>query len=175
MTPAEYVEIVVLPTVREFAVDAGDRRRAYLATIAAYHVIDYILRANVPHGAPRPIRKAELERIERLIQRDGPQYFEVVEGMANGAKHCGRDAVDQSRFSPGDERYVPPYGSDPGSTAYDYGRWDGPGLLVRAGDGEVFVDIALDVFLCACLRHFPQLFPGMTPMLWRRHRANQAI
>ena len=45
MTPAEYVNEIVLPTVREFGEHRRCRRRAYLACIVAFHIKDYLQRA----------------------------------------------------------------------------------------------------------------------------------
>lgn len=163
MTPAEYVQVVVLPTVRDFMENAGDRRLAYLSAIAAYHITDYLMRAAQPPS--RTAADAELKRIRETLQQDLKEFYDVIEGMANGAKHCGRDAKGP-RFTPGDEKYVPPFGFGEGYGGLGQGRWDGPGLQVPAGDHQIFVDTALAYFLLGCARLFPDRIPSIQPSDW---------
>ncbi|MCJ2053692.1 hypothetical protein [Methylobacterium sp. J-070] len=160
MTPAEYVEVVVMPTVREFMKNPADRRLAYLSAIAAFHIPDYLLRAGPPATKP----EAELKRIRDVLRSDLIYWYDAIEGMANGAKHCGRDRGVP--FRPGDEEYVPPFGFGEGFGGFDHGRWDGPGLRAPAGDDHVFVDNALGYFLLACARHFPDHIPDIEPSDW---------
>lgn len=165
MTPAEYVELVVLPTVRDFMEKADDRRLAYLSAIATYHITDYLMRAAQP--STRAAADAELKRIRETLRYDLREWYEVIEGLANGAKHCGRDAKRGARFTPGDEQYVPPFGFGEGFGGFGQGRWDGPGLLVPAGDKQIFVDNALAYFLLGCARLFPERIPPISPFDWK--------
>lgn len=160
MTPAEYVEVVVMPTVREFMQKPGDRRLAYLSAIAAFHISDYLLRAGPPATKP----EAELKRIRDVLRSDLNHWYDAVDGVANGTKHCGRD--HGVPFKPDDEEYVPAFAADEEGSGADQGRWDGPGLLVTVGDERVFVDNALGYFLLACARHFPDRIPSIQPSDW---------
>lgn len=160
MTPAEYVEVVVMPTVREFMQNTGDRRLAYLSAIAAFHIPDYLSRTIPPATKP----EAELKRIREVLRSDLTYWYDAIDGMANGTKHCGRDFGVP--FKPGDERYVPAFAADVEGAGADQGRWDGPGLLVTVGDEQVFLDNALGYFLLACARHFPDHIPSIQPADW---------
>jgi len=162
MTPAEYVQVVVLPTVREFMAKPDDRRLVYLSAIAAFHVSDYLLRAAPASTKP----EVELKRIRDVLRSDLTFWYDAIEGMANGAKHCGRDRNRGAPFMPGDEEYVPPFGFGEGFGGFGQGRWDRPGLLVPAGGGQIFVDNALSYFLLACARHFPDHIPDIQPSDW---------
>jgi hypothetical protein len=164
VTPAEYVEVVVLPTVRDFMAKPADRRLAYLAAIAAYHIPDYLMRASRP--ANRDKGDAELKRIRARLRSDLTHWYDVIEGMANGAKHCGRDAKGGAPFKPGDEEYVPPFGFGEGFGGFGQGRWDGPGLRLSVGDERIFVDNALGYFLLGCARLFPDQIPSIQPSDW---------
>lgn len=160
MTPAEYVRVVVLPTVREFMAKPDDRRLAYLSAIAVFHIPDYLSRTAPPQTKPA----AELKRIRQVLRSNLTHWYDAIDGMANGTKHCGRDFGVP--FRPGDEQYVPPFGFGEGFGGFDQGRWDGPGLLVPIGDNQVFVDNALGYFLLACARHFPEHIPSIQPSDW---------
>ena len=164
MTPAEYVQAVVMPTVREFMQKPDDRRLAYLSAIAAFHTLDYLMRTAKP--ATRAAEDAELKRIRDPLRADLSYWYDAIEGMANGTKHCGRRPDQDARFKPGDERYVPAFAVDVEGAGADQGRWDGPGLLVTVGDEQVFVDNALGYFLLAGARHFPDHIPSIQPSDW---------
>ncbi len=167
MTPAEYIQLVVLPTVREFVARPADRRLAYLSTQVTYHVIDYLMRKAVPVGSKRNVRDPETKRIEDLIRADSPEFFAVVEGMCHGAKHCGRDGGEGHQFTPGDEQRVPPFGFGEGFAGFGQGRWGSEGLVVVLSNGErIFVDTAVIGFLLACQRLFPDHVSGLDRSSW---------
>jgi hypothetical protein len=42
MTPAEYVNDIVVPTVREFRDEPRSQRRAYLACMVTFHIKDHL-------------------------------------------------------------------------------------------------------------------------------------
>lgn len=166
MTPGEYIEVVVVPTIRDLLQKPDDRRLAYLAAIATQHVVDYVMRANIPGKTPPKVRDAELKRIKAAVEADVPDFFAVVEGMCHGSKHCGRDGKGH-QFTPGDEQYVPPFGFGEGFGGLGQGRWNGPGLVVILENGErVFVDTAVVGFLLACQRLFGQHISGIDSSSW---------
>lgn len=173
MTPAEYVEIVVLPTVHEYMANTGDRRLAYLSAISVYHVTDYLMRAAEPPD--KAAADTELRRIRSLLRSYLNNWYDAIEGMANGAKHCGRDAKRGAPFKPGDEEYVPCFGFGTGEDigGFGEGMWNGPGLLVPVGGEVVFIDIALGNFLLCCRSLFPDHIPQIDP--FRLGSANQAV
>jgi hypothetical protein len=152
MLPAEYMSQIVLPTVDEYLAATGDRRRAYLACIATYHVRDYLTRAE---GA---VSKHEIERSNREIERKMrgacAHSFDVVEGICNGSKHCG-NSRDDFLFAPGAEEAVPVFAFDVPGSGWGVSRWDMPGLLVEHNGHRVFVDYSV----CAALSAYGQIFP----------------
>lgn len=164
MTPAEYVEAVVLPTVRDFMARPDDRRLAYLSAIATFHVTDYLMRAAKP--PTEQAGRAELKRIRDLLRADATYFYDAIDGLCNGTKHCGRDNKRGLQFKPGGELYVPKYGTSKTTEGWDHGKWDGPGLVVMVGSERVFVDHALPAFLLTCQRHFPQHISGLWRASW---------
>lgn len=164
MTPAEYVEIVVLPTVREFLARPGYRRLAYLSAIATYHVVDYLMRTNAPSGndpKARDARKAEIKRIEGIIAKTCPDEFAVVEGMCHGTKHCGMDREDVFRFTPGQEVPSKTFGfAEAGDTAGFGGTFATPRLVVHHNGRDIIVDEAVVRFLSVCQNEFGEHLSG---------------
>ena len=154
MTPAEYVQVVVFPTFREFIQAPADRRLAYLTSIAAYHLIDYLMRASSP--ADRRARDAETRRIEQEIESRCGSDFHIVEGMCNGSKHCGRDTKGRTQFTPGDETRSLTFGFGPGFGGFGQGHFGPPRLLVLHDGKPHVVDIAVRAFLLAAVDAFPQ-------------------
>jgi hypothetical protein len=152
MLPAEYMSQIVLPTVDEYLAATGDRRRAYLACIATYHVRDYLTRAE---GA---VSKLEIDRSNREIKRKMrdacANSFDVVEGICNGSKHCGNDHGG-FLFAPGAERAIPAFDFDVPDSGFDASRFDVQGLLVEHNGHRVFVDHSV----CAALSAYGQIFP----------------
>ena len=45
MTPADFMNEIVAPTLREFRDDRRSRRRAFLACVAVFHVKDHLKKA----------------------------------------------------------------------------------------------------------------------------------
>lgn len=129
MTPAEYVEVVVFPTFREFVKVPTDRRLAYLSAISAYHLVDYLMCA--AESADRKAPKAEARRIDWEIEDRCGGDFYIVEGMCNGTKHCGRETTDRAQFTPGDEARSLTFGFGPGCGGFGQGYFGPPRTLVR--------------------------------------------
>ena len=94
MTPAEYVNEIVVPTLREFRDQPRSRRRAYLAAITLFHVKDYLNR----YGE---------SNIEKTMRRVAPATFDVVRGVCNGTKHVSTDASHPVPFAAGKDRDRP--------------------------------------------------------------------
>jgi len=108
-TPADYLVIVVLPTLAEFMDVPDNRRRMYLACIATAHMVDHIARTVSP-TAP------ENYAIRKEVRAQGSYAtacLDVVEAICNGTKHAGPDPRRKQAFNyaPGQERFMPPLGS----------------------------------------------------------------
>ncbi len=146
MTPTEFMDEVVLPTAREFMAARGDRRRAYLACIAAFHLCDYVSRAN----------GVKLDVVRPAIRSLCQLSFDVVEGVCNGSKHCGRTR-GTFRHEPGSEHDVPSFGW--GQGGYGHGRWGGlPGLEVELDGQRLLVDACLQAFIAGIAEAYPAHF-----------------
>jgi hypothetical protein len=95
MTPAKYVDEIVIPTVREFREDRRSRPRAYLACIATYHVKDHLAKAGV----------LGVEQVMLAVCCDA---FQAVKAVCNASKHVGPDRDDPLRHRVGDDIDRPP-------------------------------------------------------------------
>ena len=42
MTPADYLRLILLPTLADLLAEPADQRRAYLACITAAHIVDHV-------------------------------------------------------------------------------------------------------------------------------------
>ena len=129
MLPSEYMSEIVLPTVDEHLKAMGDRRLAYLACIATYHVRDYLSRA----GA------GDTGAIVAQMRGVCANSFDVVEGICNGSKHCG-NSRDDFLFAPGAEQVIPVFAFGVPGSGWGVSRWDVPGLLVEHKGHRMFVD-----------------------------------
>jgi hypothetical protein len=145
MLPSEYMTVIVLPTVDEYLTAMGDLRRAILACQVTHHVRDYVARAG----------GGSMADVDRKMRSLCKFSYDVLEGVANGSKHCGRDRGD-FRFVPGDAKPVLPFAFDVAGAGWDEGRFDGPGLEVEHEGHRVFIDFCV----CAVLGSFGRAFPA---------------
>ena len=148
MTPTSYMAEIVIPTAQEFMAARGDRRRAYLACIAAFHLCDYVQRAD---------GKA-INSVRRPIRALCEPSFDVVEGICNGSKHCGRDGRGAFDHQPGTEREIPIFAFDVSGAGWGQGRFSVPGLGVEHHGQELCVDWCLQAFLLSAAKAFPDHF-----------------
>src|ERR1700730_15126331 len=95
MTPADFVNEIVVPTVREFRDERRSRRRAHLACIVVFHIKDHL-------------RRAGARQIESTIQKRTDEAFDVVRAVCNGAKHVATDPSHPYPFAAGDDWDRPP-------------------------------------------------------------------
>lgn len=160
MTPAEYVAEIALPTVREFFDDPGDQRKGYLAAMVTHHLRDYIMRANVPIGASRSKRDIEFVAIDTSMKGRHAAEYEVVDGVCNGTKHCGRDS-GAHHFMPGDEKRLEAFGFGPGYAGLDEGRWGSPGLQIQHAGSSYFMDTCIKTVLRDFQAEYPQHLNGV--------------
>jgi hypothetical protein len=70
MTPAEFMDEIMVPTLREFRDERRSRRRAYLACIAVFHLKDHL-------------SKAGEKGIEAAMRSECGIAFDVVRGPIN--------------------------------------------------------------------------------------------
>src|SRR5215207_7863998 len=95
MTPAEYVDEIVVPTVKEFRDNRRSRRHAYLACIAVFHIKDHV-------------KKAGGTGVESTMRATCRKSFEIVRAICNGTKHVETNATHQIQFAAGDDWDRPP-------------------------------------------------------------------
>jgi hypothetical protein len=95
MTPAEYVNEMVQPTVREFRDERRSRRRAYLACIVVFHIIDYL-------------KNAGEKDVWRKLKQANPDIFELVRSICDGSKHFETNAKHAVHFRAGSDWDRPP-------------------------------------------------------------------
>lgn len=96
MSPLEYLEEIVLPTIDEFQADGSSRRKAYLACIVTFHLKDYLMKDNS-------------SGVEKAITGRAQAAFEVVSAVANGAKHSVSGRQGQLKFVAGTDFYWYPH------------------------------------------------------------------
>jgi hypothetical protein len=145
MTPAAYVETIVIPTLREAMAARNDRRPNYLACIVIFHVLDYIAAARGERVGP----------VRGAVERTGTAVFEVVRGICNGTKHAGNRSGD-FRHQPGSEREFKPFGFGPDCGGFGDGRWDHPGLGVEHDGMIYFLDHVAQLLLLRICRRYPE-------------------
>jgi len=95
MTPAEYVDEIVIPTVREFRDNRRSRRHAYLACIVTFHIKDHLA-------------KAGKKGIEKTMRTGASKAFDLVRGICNGTKHVVTDSSHAIPFQAGTDYDRPP-------------------------------------------------------------------
>ena len=135
MSPADYVNVIVIPTLREALEARGDRRRMYLACIAVFHVIDYIAVS----------RSVKFDALRQIVRSNCGVDFILMQGVSNGSKHAGGEKGQW--IAPGSERDVRPFGFGPDCAGFGEGRWDYPGLAVIHDGKEYYLDQVVQVFL----------------------------
>src|SRR5262245_21863812 len=120
MTPADFMDEIVVPTLRELRDDRRSRRRAYLACIAVFHLKDHL-------------KEAGEKGIETTMRASCGVAFDVVRGVCNGTKHAQTDGSHPVTFRVGDDSDRPP--AKWGQARWGVSRWDDPmgGRDVRDG------------------------------------------
>lgn len=143
MTPAEYVNEIVQPTIQEFRDDRRSRRRAYLACIVVYHVKDYL-------------EKAGEMGVRRKVKELCPDTFELVRSICNGSKHVETDNTHEIQFQAGSDWDRPPAFAGVMRTGISYLGDVIGGREARAGDRR------FDLYGCvkALALAFQQKFPA---------------
>ena len=153
MSPAQYMEWIVLPTLAELLDNPGDQRRAYLACITAAHAIDYLARSG--RGSQSEIRT-------KLRERGGyaAACLAIVEGICNGTKHAGPGRDAAFKFAPGEERYVPAFAWDDPDAGWG-SRWGSAGLVADLDHGSYFIDDCVRETIRSLVEAYPLSFEGV--------------
>ena len=143
MSPAEYVDEIVLPTVRDFAASRRSRRLAYLSCMVVFHIKDHL-------------GKARAHQIEMTVRTTAAEAFNVVRAVCNGTKHVTIDQTHVVTFRAGDDRDRPPMIW--GEWEWDLSRWGDElgGREVLTVNGPVDLYQAVVETLRAFTAHFPQ-------------------
>lgn len=166
MTPREYVEAIVLPTLHEFLAARDDRRRAYIACLVICHVADSLGLAEAAlepgfEGRRGRSRKDSVDAATKIVQgRAGHRCggaWAVVQGFANGTKHPARLPL-----LPGTEHPVPMFDwethtGEPGEIT----RWEAPGLTISVRGRDSYVDICAQQVLAGLIWAYPEHLGGI--------------
>jgi hypothetical protein len=143
MNAAEYVNEIVVPTLRESRDEPRSRRRAYLAAITLFHVKDY-LQIQGESG------------IEQTMRASAPVTFDAVHGICNGTKHGETKAWHPVQFTAGDDWDRPP--AIFGEMRVGVSRLGDTkgGRDIRSGAGPVDIYYACKQVLAAFKANFPK-------------------
>ena len=109
MTPADYMNEIVVATLRDFRDDRRSRRQAYLACIAVFHLKDHL-------------KKVGVQSVENRMRGTCGIAFDVVRGVCNGTKHVETSAKHVVAFRVGDDTDRPPGVWD--EAVWDVSRFD---------------------------------------------------
>jgi hypothetical protein len=84
ISPKEYYDVVVKPTVDEFQLKNDDIRLALLASMVTLHVVDYVMqhRASSPKEGDKWVHDFNADAATK------PFAFQVVREFALASKHC---------------------------------------------------------------------------------------
>lgn len=130
MTPAGFMDEIVVPTLRELRDERRSRRRAYLACIAVFHLKDHL-------------KEAGEKGIEATMRASCGVAFDVVRGVCNGTKHVQTDGSHPVTFRVGEDSDRRP--AKWGQARWNVSRWDDP-----VGGREVLDGATRhDVYECA--------------------------
>jgi hypothetical protein len=140
MTPADYVDEIVLPAMKDFQADRRSRRYTYQACMAVFHIKDHLGKAG------------EKDVHRRTRRRAGGSYFDVVRAITNGAKHVETDATHPIPFRAGNDVDRPP--GIWGAAVADVSNWD------DAVGGRQIVSVDLYEACRRTLTAFADEFPG---------------
>ena len=154
LTPAQYLDTMVLPTLAEFLADLGNPRRAYLACMMAAHLVDQITRSE------RVDKPAVRTAIAALGGYKG-EALEIVEGICNGTKHAGTGRGEPFPFAPGHEKRRFALEFDVEGRGFDQGDWDIPGLTVSHGGATYFIDECVRATVWGFIAAYPDRFAGV--------------
>ena len=153
MTPTEYINEIVEPTIREFHDERRCRRRAYLACIVTYHITDYL--ENVLEKAGE-----DKQQVRRKMKEACPDAFESVRSICNGTKHVETDKRHVIPFKAGSDWDRPQCMAGIGQVGISRcGDADG-GREVQAGDRSLDLYGCVKTLALAFQREFPAHLSG---------------
>ena len=114
MKPADYLDLIVEPTLGEYEQEPTSVRRAFLACVAAFHTVDYLAHPN----SPANLRKS---------LRDKSNSFALIDRIAHAFKHVETSnaaSIEKQRLGVADIITRPPAIWD--QMVWDISRWDDP-------------------------------------------------
>jgi len=143
---ADYISDIVEPTIQEYLDEVLDRRRCFLACLAAYHVIDRIAEAKL--WDCKSAAQAAL-----ALKKKCPA-FGIVEDVALALKHTKAGGSDRVRLRESDVTERPPGNWD--VAVWDVSRWDDPtgGHEARRSSGSDDVTAAIQDVLRFLVQNF---------------------
>jgi hypothetical protein len=143
MTPAEYVNEIVVPTVRDARDCRQSRRHAYLACIVTFHMKDHL-------------EKAGETDVHQQMQTACPEHFDVVRSVCNGTKHVVLNRGHTIPFVLGSDYYRPPASAGVMECGVSFvGDTDG-GRSIRHNKIDYDLYGSTKTLLVAFQREFPQ-------------------
>jgi len=95
VTPADYVNEIVIPTIREFGDKRRSRRHAYLACIVTFHIKDHL-------------KVAGESDIDVVMRSSDSKAFDLVRSVCNGTKHVSTHSTHSIAFKIGADYERPP-------------------------------------------------------------------
>ena len=107
-----YADEIADPTIAEFELDPRSPRRAFLACVATFHLIDYIAHPNKAAN-------------QRVVFRRESQAFAAIDRVAHAFKHVVTghpDSADLQPLASSDVIERPPAFWD--QAVWDLSRWD---------------------------------------------------
>ena len=151
LTPAQYLATILSPTVREFENEPTNPRRAYLACMVTAHLVDQVTRSE---KLPKPEVRAAIARSHEF----GEKALEIVEGISNGTKHAGTGRGEPFPFAPSHEGYDPGFKLGAPGSAFEQGGWGHPpGLIIKHGSFDHYIDDSVKIVIAAFRAAYPQL------------------
>jgi hypothetical protein len=93
---------IMMPTVKEFMENTGDRRRAFLAAITVSQFADYIFEGRPPLRGPLPLTRHGLSCYRKWLAGKCPEWG-LVQDISDVSKHCRlskREITETSAVQP---------------------------------------------------------------------------
>ena len=149
MTPADYVNVVVIPTVREHFANKTDYRLGVLACIVTFHIGDHIATADSTPG--------NTGRVCEKMRTRCREQFNILQGVCHGTKHGVTKSHMKHQHRAGDEVVIP--GFTWGRNAWGHAAWGGAALAVEH-DGKLWT---FGQCIGAVLTTFGELYPQHFP------------
>ncbi|CAH0338935.1 hypothetical protein RHI9324_00570 [Rhizobium sp. CECT 9324] len=129
MTPINYLEEILLPTLEDYEEDFRSRRKGYLACIVMCHLSDYL-------------EKAGASKVQDAMRSQCTAAWNVVHAVAIGAKHLDNlKNPNPIKFKAGSDVFRPPARAGVMVCGWSrVGDLDG-GMEIRAGSDNLMAEV----------------------------------